>query len=172
MSTGMASGRVRPIVYFKNASGYIILAPQETGHGLEVAKMMYERKYKHAGWMWCETDGSFHDAEMLQKRLQEQELSEARAQGANMMAAYDASRKRTEANMRAQMTSAACSPFEREFITLWLQLNETKRREYEQRWAERQAYLWAIENDAGTKIEDRMPSQPGDVWRTPEQQRA
>lgn len=172
MSTGMARGRVRPIVYFENASKYVILAPQEIGHGLELAKMMYEQKYKHAGWMWCETDGSFHDAERLQKRLQSQEMAEARDKGANMMAAYDASRKRTEANMRAQMSSADCSPFERDFIALWLQLNETKRREYEQRWNEHHAYLWAIEQDAGTKVEDRMPSQPGDFWRTPEQQKA
>jgi len=172
MSTGMARGRVRPIVYFKNSSGYIILAPQEIGQGMEVAKMMYEQRYKHAGWQWCETDGSFHDAERLQKRLQEQEIAEARQKGANMMAAYDAARKRTESNLRAQMASAACSPWERDFIGLWLQLNETKRREFEKRWDEHQAYLWSIENDAGTKIEDRMPSQPGEFFRTPEQQKA
>ncbi len=170
--TGMARGRVRPIVYFQNQSGYVILAPEEIGKGLEVAKRMYEERYKYQGWMWCETDGSFSDAAKLQKRLQEQALIEARQKRDTTMESYNRTKEAIAARMRAQMESSSCSNWERDFIKLWLQLSDEKRAKYEQRYTETVSYLWAMEQDSGTKVEDRMPDQPGDFWRTEQQQKA
>jgi hypothetical protein len=170
--TGMARGRVRPIVYFQNQSGYIILPPEEIGKGLELAKQIYEQRYKHQGWMWCETDGSLSGAARLQKRLQDQALSEARNQRDVSMASYDAAKRRTSERLRLQMQSAACDEWEREFIKLWLELSDEKRKKYEQIFMQRTSYLWALEMNDSTQVTDRMPSQPGEFWRNEAQQKA
>jgi hypothetical protein len=167
-NTGRARGSLRPVIYFEAPNGYIILAPVEIGHGTEVAKRMYEERYKAQGWRWCESGTSWSDVTKLQKRLQEQELKEAQARGANMMAAYDISRRKTASDLRQRMASSDCSPWERDFIAAYLDLSEEKRKKYEGVWDQHHAYLWALEMDAKTKIEDRMPSQEGDRWKHPD----
>ena len=166
--TGMARGSLRPVIYFEAPNGYIILAPEEIGHGQEAARMMYEQRYKGLGWQWKESGTSLSDVTKLQKRLREQEYRECQERGGKMMEAYDASRKKTTDELRRRMTSAACGAWERDFIEAYLQLNEEKRSKYEAIWEQRQAYLWSLEQDANTKVEDRMPSQPGDKWRHPD----
>ena len=170
--TGMAPGRVRPIIYFQNASGYVILAPEQVGEGTALARKMYEERYKHQGWMWCETDGSFADAQRLEKRLQDQAMNEARNMRDRSMEAYDAAKSKIARDLRQRMASSDCSQWERDFIELWLQLAPEKRAKYEQRFMERQSYLWALQQDSGTKVDDRMPSQPGEFWRNEAQQKA
>jgi hypothetical protein len=54
------------------------------------------------------------------------------------------------------MCSSSCSAYEREFISLWLGMEEEKRKKYTQRWSERVGYIWSREMDAKTKVEDRM----------------
>jgi hypothetical protein len=166
--TGMARGSLRPIIYFEAPNGYIILAPVEIGQGAEVARRMYDERYKAQGWRWCESGTSWSDVTAFQKRLQEQGMREAQAKGANMMEAYDASRRKTASELRQRMASSDCTPWERDFIAAYLDLNEEKRKKYDHVWKAHHDYLWAIEQDANTKIEDRMPSQEGDVWRNPE----
>ena len=166
--TGMAMGRVRPVIYFESSSGYVILAPQEVGHDLRLARRVHQEKYRD--WEWKEA-GSFSEVTELQKRLQKQELDEAIKRRDISMAAYDAAKSKTAAQLRQRMTSADCTPFERDWILAWLQLAPEKRAKYEQRFLEHQHYLWALENSESKQVIDHMPAQPGEFWRTDAQQK-
>lgn len=169
--TGMHMGRVRAVIYFENQSGHILLPPEEIGQGLALARKMYEDRYKHQGYEWREAE-TWSDVTKLQTRLQEQELKRAAEMRDQSMMSYDAVKARTAANLRQRMQSSDCSQWERDFIECWLQLQPEKRAKYEQRFMERQGYLWAIEQDASRKVEERMPSQDGEFWRNSAQQKA
>jgi len=162
--TGMAMGRVRAVVYFENESGYILLPPEEIGQGTALARKMYEERYKQQGFQWKEAE-TWTEVTKLQARLQEQELKRAVEMRDKSMASYDSVKSRVASNLRQRMQSADCTPYEREFIQLWLAMEPGKRSQFEQRFTEYQAYLWSIEMDANTKFEDRLPSQPGEFWR-------
>jgi hypothetical protein len=169
--TGMAIGKLRAVVYFENSSGHILLPPEEIGQGLALARQMWEQRYKGQGYEWKEAE-TWHDVTRLQQRLQEQELKRAVEMRDRSMMSYDAVKGKIASNLRQRMQSADCDTFEREFIQHYLALAPEKRAKYEQRFTEYQAYLWAVENDAGRKIEERMPSQPGEFWRNDAQQKA
>lgn len=167
--TGMARGNLRPVIYFQSSSGYCVLAPQEVGHDLSLARRMYSERYRD--WEWREA-GTWTEVSSLQSRLQQQALDERKQHRDVSMASYDNAKKKTAEELRQRMQSAGCDEYEREFIRLWLDMAPDKRTKYEQRFMERQNYLWACEMDAGRKVEERMPSQPGDVWRGEAQQKA
>ena len=160
--TGFARGRVNPVIYFESSSGYVILAPQEVGHDLSLARRIHQERFRD--WEWREAE-TWSEVTALQTRLQKQELETARQRRDVSMAAYDAARKKTAENLRMRMQSSDCDEYEREFIRCWLELAPEKREKYEQRFAERQSYIWAVEQDASRKVEERMPSQPGEFWR-------
>lgn len=154
--TGRAMGTLDPVIYFQNSAGHILLPPVEVGKGPGLARMIFERRYKSQGYQWMEA-GTLHDVERLQTRLIEQETEILKKQGYRMDAAREACRKSTSANLRRRMASSDCSPYEREFIELWLQMDEEKRKKYTQRFTERNMYLTALEFDSNnTRVEDRM----------------
>lgn len=165
----MAKGNLRPVIYLQSSSGYLILLPQEVGHDESLARRMHKEKYPE--WEWCEAR-TWSEVTQLQKRLEKQELDEAMRRRDVSMAAYDAAKSKTRAQLRQRMCSSSCSQWERDFILHWLELQEEKRDKYEQRFAEHHQYLWAIEQDANRKVEERMPSEEGDFWRNSAQQKA
>jgi hypothetical protein len=52
--------------------------------------------------------------------------------------------------------SSSCSAFERDFIDEWLKRAEAKRTALEKKMFEANRYLWAVEQDSHTQIEDRI----------------
>lgn len=168
--TGRALGTLDPVIYFHNRkkstlteggtiihlpNGHYMLPPVEVGKGTALAKQFFEQKYRHQGYEWCEA-GTLRAVEQLQGRLVEQESAILEAQGLRMDNAREASRRQTTSNLRQRMISSDCSAYEREFIQLWLQLDEEKRKKYTQRFTERNMYLFGLEMDSGTRVEDRM----------------
>lgn len=154
MSVNRALGTLNPVIYFENASGYVILPPEEIGKP-GIARMVYEQRYKGEGWEWREA-GTLADVDRLQSRLVGQEMSVQRSHADRENLNRDRVYEITGASLRQRMTSSTCTPFERDFIDAYLRMREDRRGVYQQRWTEAQMYLWAREQDSGTKIEDRM----------------
>lgn len=125
-------------VYFVNhrdpahPPGYLMLAP-------------YSNFATPAGYS-REVADDLPSVDRLQRRLAEQTMRE-----------FEAERERDESliiprleairdRLVARMTSAACSPYERDFIREYLALRIEKRDKYHSRFACDTAYLWLREN--------------------------
>jgi hypothetical protein len=152
--TGMARGNLRPILYYEDASGHIVLAAHDAGDPAQ-ARRMYQEVYKPKGYAWREAS-SWPEWERLQKRLIDQEARRMEFYRDRLMTNYDTAAKLVRDAMYQRMVSTLCSNYEREFIQGWLALKEEKRSKYEQLWREHHNYLWAVEQDSGKKIDEAM----------------
>jgi hypothetical protein len=172
--TGRARGTLEPIIYFEREDGYVILPAYDAGHP-EQAKRVFDLRYRnHATerWMWRETDGTLSAVDALQKRLIDQERRRTETMMENHTMVREASRRAVRDSLYQRMVSSSTSTFEREAIRYYLDAREAPERDkFGNAITQHQWYLWAREMDANTKIEDKMPMQPGEFWRTPEQQR-
>jgi hypothetical protein len=150
MAVSRTLGTLSPIVYFVNSSGgdrdphhppgYIMLAPYSdfaTPHG-------YLR----------ETAGTLPEARRLNDRLVAQERESWEREAEANHALVSAKKAEVRDRIYARMTSSSTSEYEREFLRLYLQLRDEKAARYDQRWLERQAYLWSLENDLGDREAD------------------
>jgi hypothetical protein len=95
------------------------------------------------------------EIDKLQKILQQQEYDAAQREcefdQAQVSARADAVRDR----LYERMTSGSTSQYEKDFIRLYLQLRDERKREtYRQRYLEHQWYLYARENDLGDRAAD------------------
>ena len=131
-NTGFANGTLNPIVYLKRGTdGYVILAPHEKGHGLEVAHRMYEERYRFE-WEWCEAS-TLREAQQLEKQLIEQAMHEREHQAEVVGRERENVKKQVASAMYARLVSSSTSEFEKEFIRGWMLLSESKRDKYAQR---------------------------------------
>lgn len=153
--TGRAMGSLDPVIYFENAAGHLLLPPVEIGTGLTIPKRLYEERYKHEGYQWCEA-GTWSDVQRLQKRLVEQEQRLLDKQHQTVVGSRDRAAEKVNSDLRQRMASSSCSAYEREFLQLWLQLREDKRERFESEFKVRNMYLQAVEFDSNHKMEDRM----------------
>ena len=152
--TGMCRGQLRPIIYFISRDGYKILAAYDEGRP-EMAKWIYEKKFKPEGWAWAEAS-TWPEWVQLQDDLIKQETRDAEANREKYMAIYDAGRKRQNAVLMQVRRSSSTSQYERDFIDAWLKLAEEKRKAHEKAMFDKINYLWAIEMDPSTKFQDRV----------------
>ena len=128
--TGMALGKLNPVIYFHAPSkhtitdgkvivhlshGHYVIPPVEIGAGPGLARMIWEKRFKAQGYQWCEAD-NLSDVDELQNRLVEQESRILEAQGQMLDNVREASRKATSSALRQRMVSSDCTPFERDFI--------------------------------------------------------
>lgn len=163
--TGIARGTLRPCVYFKRGSdGFIILAPMEIGGGLELARKVYELKYKN-GWGWGEAS-TLSEVDKLQQQLAEQEIRKVEHRvGVDSFVRERIFRETGDA-LRSQMVSAATSQWEKDFIRCYLQMREEKRNKYRSELTNHNYYIYARENSESKSVEDLLPLQPGQFERT------
>jgi hypothetical protein len=172
--TGYKHGTLEPIIYFERSDSYAILPVYDAGCPEQARRVFNERYKNHATerWQWRETDGTLSAVDALQKRLVDQE---ERRDGAMIEAhamVRERWRKQVSDSLRARMCSSATSPFEREFIEIYLTLREEKTRDkYRQQLEHRNHYLWLRENNSTTKVEDKAIMLPGEFWRNEQQQR-
>lgn len=169
--TGRSLGTLDPVVYFHNSSltvfkvdrfvtihlphGHYLMPPIGVGEGPQLARRLFEEKFKPNGYQWCEAD-TLSEVDTLQNRLVEQETLIMKAQGGRLDDIRTRARRETSSNLRQRMSSSDCSQYERDFIQLWLDMDEDKRKKYTQRFTERNMYLWSREMGSQTKVEDRM----------------
>lgn len=172
--TGRAIGSVEPIIVFEREDGYIVL-PQYGAGMIEQARHIFEARYRNhptEKWMWREWGCRMEDVDRLQKKLTEQEYRKNQQMLEVHHEMREAIRKRVADDLRQVMISSSTTPFERDFVSIYLELrDDAKRDKYRASLEHHQFYLWARENDANTKVEDRQIIQPGEFWRTAEQQR-
>jgi hypothetical protein len=143
------------VIYFENYSGHILLPPEEIGKGPALARKIFEERYERQGYMWREA-GTLWDVDKLQKRLVDQSQRELDQQAARVSNAREVARSQTRSNLYQRMASSDCDPWEREFIRYWMDLDDQKKKTFEQRFKERNMYLWAREQDSGTRASDRV----------------
>jgi hypothetical protein len=140
-------GSVPPIFYFVNhqnpqrPEGYIELAPYSAAE----PPPGYSREYVD----------TLPGVDRLQERLTEQYTREAEAEYEMDQARWARVKDRVRDSLYAKMTSGSTPPYEREFIRLYLQLREEKRKKYRDIWLQRTMYLYVREMD---QVGDRDPS--------------
>ena len=173
--TGRAMGTLSSPIYFLRSDGKIDIPVFEEGNPELARKVFESRRYKYhptEKWEWREDCTSLADVDRLNDKLVEQEMrqNEAMYQGHSQM--REMIRARVASSLRQTMCSSSTSAYEREFIKLYLDLRDQKKRDkYGQELMNRNYFLWSREMDSKTQIIDACPDQPGDFWRTPEQQR-
>lgn len=153
--TGRALGTLRAVIYFENASGHLVLPPEEIGQGTMLAQQIYAERYRSQGYEWREAR-TLEEVDRLQGRLIQQEQGQLNYQAKVMDQQREQVRGEIADNLRQRMVSADCSAFERDFIEAWLRIREEKRKQFTDVWNQRNMYLWAREMDESTKVEDRM----------------
>lgn len=140
-------GCIEPVIYFVNGSdpahpvGYVMLAPYSdcpTPEG-----------YRREG------ADTLAQVDVLERRLQSQEREAADREMEYDYKMIEERSKAVRDRLYARMTSAATPPYEREFLRLYLELrDERKRARYQQLYLERSTYLWARHNDIGDRRAD------------------
>ena len=156
--TGMAQGSLRPIIYFENESGLKLLAPYDKDKP-EIARWIFEKHFKTLGFMWREAS-TWGEWKKLQKDLVNQELREAEKRREHFREAYDVARRHSTDVLMRRRQDPDCSPFERDAIDYWVSQRERKATELEKKLFAANRYLWAVEQDSQTKIEDRIAPGP------------
>lgn len=132
-------GSLSEVVYFRNhrdpahPPGFLMLAPYSefrtpSGYTREVARTLGE-------------------IDALQRTLIEQERRACESEILHDEAILGRKYAEVTDRLRAKMVSSSTSPYERDFIELYLQLRDEKRDKHRQRFLERQMYLHAREND-------------------------
>lgn len=168
--TGYALGTLSPIIYFENAEGRIVIAGYDAGKP-EQARKVFEGRFKKLGYEWRETH-TLADVDRLQSRMADQ-IQRERAPGMErMIQSREAVEAVVGANLRQKMVSSSTSPWEREFIQLYLERRENRAEKFRQQFEHRAAYLNIRENDnSKNEVTDFAPDQPGEFWRGDAQQK-
>jgi hypothetical protein len=139
-------GCIEPVIYFRHPDDHLTLAPYSDFPTPEGAIREYA--------------DTLAAVDRLQATLVAQEKREWEREVQRDAATFGARMDEVRDRLYARMTSSATSEFEREFIRLYLQLRNDKRAVYQQRWLERTAYLWARENDSGSRPVDSEEFHP------------
>jgi len=153
--TGYAFRRLRPVIYLENSSGHLLLLPEEIGKGTELARKIYEERYRAQGYEWCEA-GTLDDVDKLQQRLAAQERAILQQQADRVGNVNAAAHKRTASSLYNRLTSAGVSQMEKDMIRAWLDLQNDKKCKWQGAVEQTDMYIWAREQDAGTQVADRM----------------
>src|SRR2546429_8451485 len=138
----MAKGKISPILYWINKNGHIKLIPTS-----EILTMERLRRYMTKLGYVLQSAETLHEAELLQKKLQEQLKREQEAELAHDEAMTRAGRQGVRSRLDARMNSASCSEYEREFIRAWLQQREHSHELFKRRFTQQVGHLDALEFD-------------------------
>ena len=154
MTVRRAMGTLKPIVYFENHKdtrkpiGYVMISPETNTPNYYVPEG-YETKEA----------GTLPEVYKLQNKLIAQEMLERDLEVEAYNQQFAAARAEKRANLVKLMLDSSTSEYDRQFIEAYLQLREERREKYEQRFAERNAYLNVEafeESKANQEIIDRL----------------
>jgi len=140
-------GCIEPIIYFVNGTdpahepGFIMLAP-------------YSDFPTPAGYR-CEAAETLPEARKLEAQLVAQERRATELELLHDEASFQPKREAIRDKLYARMTSSATGEYEKEFLRLYMDLrDERKRRKYEELYLQRTSYLWALHHDLGSRRAD------------------
>lgn len=158
--TGMVMGRVNPILYYEHKNGHLMLAPdtEHANYFWRERRDVNGRTLLDSGYDMKEA-GTWPEVQILQRRLQEQEEKVFAQQLRNHDHDREVARKETGQRLYERLINSNTSPYEKEFIRLWLSLrDDAKRDKYREALEHRAMYLWVAEMDSGhdSNITDRI----------------
>jgi hypothetical protein len=143
-------GCIEPVWFFVNAQdpahppGYILLVPY-TGGG-DRCECPTPAGYR------LEYADTLPAVDILERKLQQQERDGAIAEGVRESQTFAGIQSQIRDRIYEHIKSSATDEYNREFLRLWLQLSdERKRKKYSQLFLERESYLWARHNDIGNR---------------------
>lgn len=138
--TQYAPGKIKPILYFVNAQGYIHLLPTD-----EDSKR-FRKQLKKLGFEMQEAD-TLRQAEWLQKTMQEQLYNEQQAELARDEAMTTYRRQQVKDRLTAKMNSSSTNQTEKDFIRCWLVMRDQKHDIMKKRFTSQIGHLDALEFD-------------------------
>jgi len=132
-------GCIPAVIYWERRDGHITLAPFSDCPTPE-------------GSIRKEAD-TLHQVDMLEKRLREQEVRMTEMECAYDEQLMEARRADIRNRLYAKMVSGLTSPYEKEFIQLYLQIRDERKKErYRQRWLESSSWnFYARNNNLGDR---------------------
>lgn len=142
--TGYTPGRIKPILYFINSKGHILLLPTD-----EETKKMRRHMERHMGYMMMAAD-TLPEAERLQKNLQAQIKQEQESELSQDEQRTMEGRRQVRDRLYRRMNSASCPVVERDFIRAYLTARELKHDIFKRRFSQRIGHLDALEFDNPT----------------------
>lgn len=146
--TGMALGHLKPVLYFENSSGKILLMPTDD------EAYRFKAKLYTKGFELREAD-TLVAIDKLQKRLQEQEYKQRQDELERDEITVGTLRKVVRERLITRMISSSTTPYEHDFIKAYLMLRENKRQEFQKRFMLDQCYFVAREYDnPANRIQD------------------
>lgn len=134
--TGMAPGRIDGPVYFVHRDGHILLAPMSDS---PTPPNCERRKVE-----------TLAELDQLQERLENDTKRQCQQEIERDQRVWANKRQQIRSNLLERMKSSKCSAYEREFIQLYLQISDERKREvYRNRFMADTAYFMAREFDDG-----------------------
>jgi len=138
--TNHKPGTIKPILFFENQQGRILLPPDdENAH-------RFRKQMRRQGFELMFAD-TIQQAEKLQRRLQEQLKREQEIELMKDELTTLRGRQGVRDRLRARMNSASCPEFERDAIKFWLAMREQKHEIFKRRFTQEIGHLDALEFD-------------------------
>lgn len=146
-------GTIEPVFYFVNGSnpnhilGYVMLAPYTGGGDRCLCPTPEGYHLEYADTLPAVTK--------LERKLQQQESEQAEREGQRETELLERRRKELRDRIYQRIASSDTDEWNKEFYRLYLQLSDDrKRKKYQQRFLERQSYLYALHHDLGKRRAD------------------
>lgn len=151
MTIRRAFGTLSPIIYFVSET-----TDAEGRHNIMLAP--YSAYPTPSGYSREEAD-TLPKVDDLQKRLQDQESRKLKSEAESLWG-MNAVRQKIIEDLRQRLYSSDTPLYERDFITAYLSLAEERRAKWQAKFAEATMYLYARENDLGSRHadEERAPN--------------
>lgn len=147
-----AIGSLRPVYYFKDSSGHILLPPDD-----ETIPYLKER-LKHRGYDLFEAD-TLNKIDRLQKELQDQEYRKGQAALEREETRMAVARRTARERLLAKLVSSHTTNYEKDFIRNYLMLADDKKDKWRKHYSTyNQCYFQLRENDSMQSIKDFVDS--------------
>jgi len=140
-------GCIEPVIYFRYPDGHLTLAPYSD--------------FPTPPNAIREGAETLAQVDRLERVLQQQELDRGEREMQHDSEMIESASARIRDSLYARMTSGSTTEWEKEFLRLYLQLrDERKREKYRQRYLEYSMYLSARHNDIGKRSADKEEFHP------------
>lgn len=142
--TNYAPGKIKPILYFMSQRGYIHMLPTD-----EESKRFRKRLRMEGFEMYAAE--TLHEAEVLQKKMQEQLRLEQEHELSKDEEMTRYRRQRIRDRLVARRNSASCGQFEMDYIDIWLVMREKKHDIFKKKFTSQMGHLDELEFDDPNK---------------------
>lgn len=139
------------VYYYESNFGHVQLPPDDETYFTVIPKGRREgEKYDRR------EANTLEEVDRLQRTLQQQTYEEGHANWERDEERCAAARQKVIDSLRAKLASSATTPYERDFIQLYIQLREEKRASYRSRFVCDRAFLEMREMDKPRNAEEML----------------